>query len=235
MHRNGATASRPPSACSSTTHRRPGHVGPGVLEQPRRCGEGATGGQHVVDDHDVAATQQSRPSAGISSAALPYSRSYCSAVHRRRQFAALADGEHAGAQPVGDGRRHQEPAGIDAGHQVGAGRDVRPARRSPPPVPSRSANSGVRSLNCTPGCGKSATSRVSDAMISASDGFPATLVTAPSLHQGPSVHVPARAPAGRIACSRHTSSSTSAACAAAGTAATSACRPRVPGRSRSAT
>ncbi|SHU92795.1 Uncharacterised protein [Mycobacteroides abscessus subsp. abscessus] len=40
--------------------------------------------------------------------------------------------------------------------------------------PSASANRGVRSLNCTPGSGKSATSRVSDATSSAISSGPVT-------------------------------------------------------------
>ena len=44
-------------------------------------------------------------------------------------------------------------------------------------IAARSANNGVRSLNWTPGLGKSATSRVSDAMRSATGAVPLTLVT----------------------------------------------------------
>src|SRR5882672_468947 len=38
-------------------HRSPGHIGSRMLEQPRRRGESAPGGQHVIDDQDAAAAQ----------------------------------------------------------------------------------------------------------------------------------------------------------------------------------
>ena len=113
----------------------------------------------------------------------------------RRHRPGAQGSRHRDGVPERDGDRpaEQEAAGVDTGHQVGTGGEAISASASVTTAsPRASASTGVRSLNWIPGSGKSATSRISDAMTAAT-------ARRRSLLQLPTVHVPARTPSRRIA------------------------------------
>jgi hypothetical protein len=108
--------------------------------------------------------------------AVPYSRSYCSASTGGGSFPALRTARTPVPKRVATAAATRKP------------RESMPATRSAPDAmpasasvtaasPCRSANSGVRSLNWTPGSGKSATWRVSAAISSATGVAPPAFVT----------------------------------------------------------
>ena len=152
---SGSSRSRPLRAASSSTTAAPVTFAPAVVSSRMRGRQRAAGGQHVVDDHDVAAGQIDAVG-GDFQRGRPVLQVVRLAVHRRRQFARLAHGEHADAELVGDRT-------ADAGSLWRrCRRPVRRLRRSSASAavttarPCGSASTGVRSLNWMPGSGKSA-------------------------------------------------------------------------------
>ena len=98
----------------------------------------------------------------ISSVAVPYSSSYSSALGLPGQLARLAHRHEPGAEVVGDRRREDEPARLDARRPCRRcrGRSARRSGRSSSRTRCGSASSGVMSLKTMPGSGKSGTSRI---------------------------------------------------------------------------
>ena len=150
-----------------------------------RGGGGAAGGQHVVDDdHPVARRDGVLVDLELVGAVLEV---VLLRLGGPRELAGLADGDEPGPQPVRDGRRQHEPAGLDAHHPV----DVAPHEVLGQPVDhganaTASPSSGVMSLNRMPGSGKSGTSRINDRRSSSSaPSSTAATLGHPSAASGP--------------------------------------------------
>ena len=74
--------------------------------------------------------------------------------HRPRELGGLADRDEAGAQGERDRGAEQEPASLDADHDVDVGRaDADVSASTDAAKPPGEASSGVMSRNITPGWG----------------------------------------------------------------------------------
>ncbi len=200
-------------------HRRHRDLGAAGDQQVACGGDGAAGGQDVVDDDDPATGEVDavgrdlqRRRAVLQGVGL--------AVHRRGQLAALADGQHADAQPVGHRTAEQETPGVDTGHQVGALGDLG-QRRGDHGETVGVGQHGREVLELDTGLGE-----VGDLAGQRRDDVGDAIRQAR--------YVTARTPIGPCSSPRptwsdclprHTSSSPRSPCAADGTAAASACRP----------